>query len=147
MKICTCNESISVVINLSCRTVSCSSHIQGFLSCRVFFSSYFCNNATRSSTKRTDSACRTRRFVPMVPEPWDPSVPHEKKDKPHARKSTTSMAASKSTTILVASTSSASSGVVTAFSGGVVGVLAFSCYIRNLLGCATDTVTATTDIK
>ena len=59
----------------------------------------------------------------------------------------TSTSASKSTTILVASTSSASSGVVTAFSGGVVGVLAFSCYISNLLGCATVTVTATIAIK
>ena len=59
----------------------------------------------------------------------------------------TSMSASKSTTILVALTSSASSGVVTAFSGGFVGVLAFSCYSSNMLGCATATVTATNAIK
>ena len=59
----------------------------------------------------------------------------------------TSTSAYKSTTILVALTSSASSGVVTAFSGGVVGILAFSCYNSNMLGCATAIVTTTTAIK
>ena len=147
MKIRTCHGSISVVINISCRTVSWSSHIRGFMSCWVVFSSYFRNNATRSSTKRADSAFRIRRLEPKVPETWDPSVQQEKKDKTHARKSMTSTSASKSTTILVASTSSVSSGVVTAFSGVVVGVLVFSSYSSNLLECATATVTATTAIK